>query len=66
MIAPTPKSTHSSRTAVFLLKGLLLAVGLQLEQRKRWLQHSAGVPLMFLGAGEEKRKWTATTCFFVE
>ncbi len=30
-----------------------MAVGLQLEQRKRWLQHSAGVPLMFLGAGEE-------------
>jgi len=48
------------------LNGLLLAVGLQLKQRKRRLQHSAGVPLIFLGAGEEKRKWTATTCFFVE
>lgn len=31
-----------------------LAVGLQLEQRKRWLQHSAGVPLIFLSAGKEK------------
>jgi hypothetical protein len=30
-----------------------LAVGLQLEQRKRRLRHSAGAPLMFLGAGEE-------------
>jgi hypothetical protein len=32
----------SGETAVFFLNGLLLAVGLQLEQRKRWLQHSAG------------------------
>jgi hypothetical protein len=32
------------------------AVGswIAVEQRKRWLQHSAGVPLMFLGAGEEE------------
>jgi hypothetical protein len=34
--------------------GSWIAVGLQLEQRKKWLQHSAGVPLMFLGAGEEE------------
>ena len=52
-----------AEAAVFLLNGLLLAVGLQLEERKRWLQHSAGVPLMF---ERRKRKWTAATCFFVE
>jgi hypothetical protein len=48
------RSPDSGETAVFLLNELLLAVGLQLEQRKRWLQHSAGVPLVFLGAGEEE------------
>ena len=32
----------SGETAVFPLNRLLLAVGLQLDQRKRWLQHSAG------------------------
>src|SRR5712691_4760410 len=53
----------SGETAVFLLNGLLLAVGLQLEQRKRWLQHSAGVPLMFFGAGEEETKMDGNYVF---
>ena len=48
------RSADSGETADLLLNGLLLAVGLQLEQRKRWLQDSAGVPLMFLGAAEEE------------
>ena len=52
-----------ARTAVFLLNGLLLAVGLQLEQRKRWLQPSAGVPLMFLGAGEEETEMDGNYVF---
>ena len=42
---------------------LLLAFGLQLEQRKRWLQHSAGVPLMFLGAGEEETEMDGNYVF---
>ena len=40
-----------------------MAVGLQLEQRKRWLQHSAGVPLMFLGAGEEETEMDGNYVF---
>jgi len=53
----------SGETAVFLLNGLLLAVGLQLEQRKRWLQHGAAVPLMFLGAGEEETEMDGNYVF---
>ncbi len=53
----------SGETAVFLLNGLLLAVGLQLEQRKMWLQHSAGVPLMFLGAGEDETEMDSNYVF---
>jgi hypothetical protein len=45
------------------LNGLLLAVGLQLEQRKKWLQHSAGVPLMFFGAGEEETEMDSNYVF---
>ena len=45
------------------MNGLLLAVGLQLEQRKRWLQHSAGVPLMFFGAGEEETEMDSNYVF---
>ena len=50
-------------TAVFLLNGLLLAFGLQLEQRKRWLEHSAGALLMFLGAGEEETEMDGNYVF---
>src|SRR5260370_38085984 len=45
------RSTRLLRGSGLSFEGLLLAVGLQLEQRKRWLQRSAGVSLMFLGAG---------------
>jgi hypothetical protein len=45
------------------LNGLLLAVGLQLEQRKRWVQHGAGVPLMVLGAGEEETEMDGNYVF---
>ena len=45
------------------MNGLLLAVGLQLEQRKRWLQHGAVVPLMFLGAGEEETEMDGNYVF---
>ena len=65
-ITHTMRSTRLLRDSGLSFEGLQLAVGLQLEQRKRWFQHSAEVSLMFLGAGEGKRKWTATTCFFVE
>ena len=57
------RSTRFCETAVFLSNGLLLAVGLQLEQRKRWLQHGAGVPLMFLGAGEEETEMDGNYVF---
>jgi hypothetical protein len=57
------RSPDSGETAVFLLNELLLAVGLQLEQRKRWLQHRAGVPLMFLGAGEEETEMDSNYVF---
>jgi hypothetical protein len=45
------------------LNGLLLAVGLQLEQRKWWLQHSDGVLLMFRGAGEEETEMDGNYVF---
>lgn len=57
------RSTRFCETAVFLSNGLLLAVGLQLEQWKWWLQHSAGVPVMFLGAGEEETKMDGNYVF---
>jgi hypothetical protein len=45
------------------LNGLLLAFGLQLEQQKRWLQHSAGARLMFLRAGEEETEMDGNYVF---
>ena len=56
-------SFGSGETAVFLLNRLLLAVRLQLKQRKRRLQHSAGAPLMFLGAGEEEAEMDCNYVF---
>ena len=57
------RSTRFCETAVFLSNGLALAVGLQLEQRKRWLQHGAGVPLMFFGAAEEEMEMDGNYVF---
>jgi hypothetical protein len=44
-------------------EGLLLAVGLQLKQRKMWLQRSAGVSLLILGAGEEETEMDGNYVF---
>jgi hypothetical protein len=57
------RSTRFWRDSESFLNGLLLAVGLQLEQWKRWLQHSAGVPLMFLSAGEEETEMDGNYVF---
>ena len=53
----------SGETAVSLLNRLLLAVGLQLEQWKRRLQHGSGAPLMFLGSGEEETEMDGNYVF---
>src|SRR5258708_12249523 len=45
------RSTRLLRGSGLSFEGVVLGVGLQLEQGKRWLQRSAGVSLMFLGAG---------------
>jgi hypothetical protein len=57
------RSARSGETAVPVLNGLLLAVGLQLEHRKRRLQCGAGVLVMFLSAGEEETEMDGNYVF---
>ena len=56
-------STRFWRDSGLSFERLLLAVGLQLEQRKRWLQHSAGVPLILLGTGEAETEMDGNYVF---
>jgi hypothetical protein len=57
------RSTRLWRDRGLSFERLLLAVGLQLEQRKKWLQHSAGVPLILLGAGEAETEMDGNYVF---
>jgi hypothetical protein len=57
------RSTRLWRDSGLSFERLLLAVGLQLEQRKKWLQHSAGVPLILLGAGEAETEMDGNYVF---
>src|SRR5579864_6243363 len=54
-----------ARTAVFLLSALLLAVGLQLEQQRGGCNIVLRYHRCSSARDRKKRKWTATTCFFV-